>query len=72
MWAFSTVSARSLVFNNTNTTELDDNGVSMIVPLLDFVNHSHEPNCIVMPHHDKLTDSSYVMLNSLRTIEKGE
>ena len=57
LWAFSTVSARSLVLNNENMTEMNDpNAVSMIVPLLDMVNHSHDPNCIMLPFHDKLSE----------------
>ena len=44
----------------------------MIMPLLDFVNHSLEPNCIVLPYHDKVSDQSYVLLESIRPIKKGE
>ena len=62
MWAFSTVGSRSLIFNNEATAELDDKGLLMIVPLLDFVNHSAEPNCVVLPYHDKVSDRSYVLL----------
>ena len=57
LWAFSTVSARSLVLNNENVTEMTDpKAMSMIVPLFDMINHSREPNCIVLPLHDKLSD----------------
>ncbi len=62
LWAFSTVSARSLVLNNENVNEIPDEAVSMIVPLLDMVNHSPEPNCIFLPYHDKVSDTSYVTL----------
>lgn len=73
LWAFSTVSARSLVFNNEHETEMTDpNAVSMIVPLFDMLNHSREPNCIVVPFHDKLSEQSFVTLKSLRPIAKDE
>ncbi len=62
LWAFSTVSARSLVLNNENVSEIPDEAVSMIVPLLDMVNHSPSPNCIFLPYHDKVSDTSYVTL----------
>ena len=68
----STVSSRALVFNNETTSELDDNGLLMIVPLLDFVNHSQEPNCIILPYHDRVTDQSYVILQTIRQIKKGD
>ena len=73
LWALSTTSARSLVLNNENVTEMNDaNAVSMIVPLMDMINHSETPNCIILPYHDKVDDQSYVTLQSIRPIEKGE
>jgi len=73
LWAFSTVSARSLVLNNENVAEMPDpNSVTMIMPLLDLINHSREPNCIILPYHDKVSDQSYVTLQSLKPIGKDE
>lgn len=73
LWAFSTVSARALVFNNEHVAEMNDpNAFTMIVPLFDMVNHSREPNCVVLPYHDKLSDQSFVSLQSLRDIGKDE
>jgi len=34
----------------------------MMMPLLDMVNHSFDPNVIFVPYHDKLTDQSYVAM----------
>ena len=63
IWAFSTISARSLVLNNEHVSEITDpNAVTMILPLMDMVNHSPEPNCIMLPYHDKLSDKSFVIL----------
>ena len=73
LWAFSTVSARSLVLNNESVTEMNDqNAVTMILPLVDMINHSFDPNCVCLPYHDKVTDKSYVTLQTLRPIEKNE
>lgn len=52
--------------------EEDPNAVLMILPLLDYVNHSFDPNVIVVPAHDKINDESYVMLKALRDIDVGE
>lgn len=73
LWAFSTVSARSLVLNNESVTEMTDpNAVTMIIPLLDFINHSREPNCVILPYHDKLSNQSYATLQSIKPISKDE
>jgi len=50
----------------------DENAVFMILPLFDFVNHSQEPNCVFNGFHHKLEDESYVVLQTLREIRKGE
>ena len=44
----------------------------MILPLLDFINHSFNPNVIVTPHHDHFNDQSYVMLRAIRDIDAEE
>ena len=55
IWAFSIVSSRTLAFNNTAMADTTDpKAFISIVPLLDFINHSLEPNCIVVPFHDKV------------------
>ena len=73
LWAFSTVSARSLVLNNQSVSEMPDpNSVTMIVPLLDCLNHSREPNCVILPYHDKVSDQSWLMLQSIRPIAKND
>lgn len=73
LWAFTSVSARSLVMNNTNVTEMNDpKSVMMMMPLLDMVNHSSDPNCVILPYHDKTSDHSYVILQSIKPIAKGD
>ena len=73
MWAFSIVSSRALVFNNQAMPDTTDpKAFITIVPLLDFVNHSPEPNCIMLPYHDKVAGQSYVILKSIRDIPKDE
>lgn len=44
----------------------------MMIPLLDFLNHSKEPNVIVTPQHDQVNNRSYVVLTALRDIAAGE
>lgn len=73
MWAFSIVTSRALPLNNLPFyLEEDPNAVLMILPLLDYVNHSFDPNVIAVPGHDPINDESYVMLKALRNIESGE
>jgi hypothetical protein len=52
--------------------EEDPNAPLIILPFLDYLNHSFEPNCVVVPDHDRVNNNSYVMLRSLRDIQKGE
>ena len=57
LWAFTIVSTRSLVFNNEAMPATEDpNAFITILPLMDFVNHSMKPNCVVLSHHDKVSD----------------
>jgi hypothetical protein len=73
LWAFSIVGSRSLILNNTPMTpSLDPKQVIMILPLLDFINHSSEPNVVALPYHDRVNDNSYVVLQALREIQAGE
>jgi SET domain-containing protein len=44
----------------------------MIVPLLDYLNHATTPNCVVTGYHDKVQDTSFVILQALKDIEAGE
>lgn len=44
----------------------------MIVPIMDFINHSFDPNVVVLPHHDKLSNESYVTLKAVKDISKNE
>jgi hypothetical protein len=32
------------------------------MPILDFINHSFDPNVVALPYHDKVNDESYVIL----------
>jgi hypothetical protein len=73
LWAFSIVGSRALVLNNTPfVMEPNPEAAMMILPLFDFINHSFDPNVIVMPYHDKINEKSYVMLRALRDIEPEE
>ena len=73
MWAFTIVSSRSLVFNNRCMPDTTDpNAFITIMPLIDFVNHSLEPNCMAIPYHDKVDDESYVILKAIRDIAPNE
>jgi len=69
LWAFSIVGSRSLVLNNIlQPPTADPNAVLMILPILDFLNHSTDPNVIATPFHDSVSDQSYVVLRALREI----
>lgn len=50
----------------------DPNLLLMILPLLDLLNHAHEPNVGLLPLHDKLEDRSFLVLQALRDIEADE
>ena len=73
LWAFTIVSTRSLVFNNMAMPPTEDpKAFITILPLMDFINHSQEPNCIVLPYHDTVSDQSYAVLKTLRDIKENE
>mmetsp|Transcript_1728 Transcript_1728/g.1172 ORF Transcript_1728/g.1172 Transcript_1728/m.1172 type:complete len:119 (-) Transcript_1728:642-998(-) len=72
LWAWSTVSTRGLTLNNTHADPQDLNLVLMIMPLLDYINHSSTPNSIALPVHDKLLDTSFVEVRAIRDIAAGE
>ena len=73
MWAFTIVSSRSLVFNNRVMPDTTDpNAFITIMPLIDFVNHSLEPNCMAIPYHDKVNDESFVILKAIKDIKPNE
>lgn len=50
----------------------DPKACLMVMPLLDFVNHDHNPNVVALPYHDKVSDVSYVILNAIKDIVPGE
>ena len=57
LWAFNIVGSRSLILNNMpQPPTADPNAVMMILPILDFLNHSTTPNVIATPYHDKVSD----------------
>jgi len=67
------VGSRNLIINNQAYQDTSDpNAAFMIVPPLDFINHSSDPNVIVMPYHDKVSDHSYVVVQALKEISEGE
>ena len=71
LWAFSTVSSRHLTLNNTAASQ-DQNPFLMIMPLLDFINHSFEPNVIVLPFEDRVNGESFMMVQAIRDISENE
>ena len=73
LWAFTIVSSRSLVFNNVAMPATEDpKAFITIVPLLDFVNHAADPNCVAIPFHDAVDDQSYVVLKAIKDIEPNQ
>lgn len=43
-----------------------------MVPVLDYVNHSQTPNCVINGFHDRVQDQSFVALQTIREVEPGE
>ena len=67
LWAFSVVSSRQLSLNNGEGSQEDPNLQLLIMPLLDFVNHSpttqtEGPNVVALPYHDTVNNESFVLL----------
>ena len=44
----------------------------MIMPLLDFINHSFEPNVIMLPFEDRVNGESFMMVQAIRDISENE
>lgn len=83
LWAFSVVSSRQLSLNNGEQVMDDPNLQLLIMPLLDFINHTQPPltsseskeegpNVRAMPYHDPVNNESFVMLEALYDIKKGD
>jgi hypothetical protein len=78
------VSSRQLSLNNGEQVMDDPNLQLLIMPLLDFINHTQlpqtssdnnkeeGPNVRAMPYHDPVNNESFVMLEALRDIKKGD
>ncbi|CDW87175.1 set domain protein [Stylonychia lemnae] len=71
LWAFTTISQRHLVMMNQQLTN-DPNMIMLLVPLFDMLNHSQEPNVIITPYEDKITNESFVLLQAIKDIQKDE
>ena len=50
----------------------DPNLSLIMMPLLDMLNHSNQPNVAIMPYHDKLANKSFLSLTALREIGPDE
>ena len=71
LWASNTVSARHVCLHE-HEVEKDANLLLMMLPLLDLLNHSNEPNVGLMPMYDQFEDRSFLILKALRDIEANE
>lgn len=63
MWAFQTVSSRHLALNS-QTPNLNEKPLIMMLPLVDMINHSptFEPNVAILPYEDKIHDESLILV----------
>ena len=52
--------------------ENDENLRLILLPIIDLLNHSNEPNIGLRPMHDKVEDRGYVTITALRDIEADE
>jgi SET domain-containing protein len=44
----------------------------MMMPLMDMLNHSSEPNVAIIPYLDKIDDESFLFVQALRDINPDE
>ena len=72
LWALNVVSNRHIVLHD-HEMDKDPNLLLMMMPLMDFLNHSISPNAGIFPHVERLeNDHSYLVLKALRDIEADE
>ena len=53
LWAFNTVSSRHVVMHK-HEMDKDPNLLLLMMPLLDILNHSSDPNVAILPHRDTI------------------
>jgi hypothetical protein len=74
-WAFNIVSSRHTIFGNDNTAlkESPDHKC-ILTPLLDFVNHSFDPNCIIELETEEMKGKTmdFICLKAIKPIPIGE
>jgi hypothetical protein len=67
IWAYSNVLARKL------TVEAPKQNIEVLIPIVDYINHSSsDPNVVTMPFHDYTDGRSYLQVTTIRDIEEGE
>ena len=71
LWAFTIVSSRHLILNNEQPVD-DPKLLLLMMPLLDFINHSFDPNVVALPFHDKINNESYVIVQAIKDIKKHD
>jgi SET domain-containing protein len=71
LWALNTVSSRHIVLHD-HQMDSDPNLLLMMMPLLDLLNHSPEPNVAIRPHVDRTEGESFLVLQALRDIQPDE
>ena len=71
LWAFNIVSSRHVVMHE-HEMDKDPNLLLLMMPLLDMLNHSSDPNVAILPHRDTIQDQSFLILHALRDIKEDE
>jgi hypothetical protein len=67
LWAYSNVLTRKYSLN------IQNNPIEILIPIIDYLNHSSINNNVeVVPHFDRTSQTSSVILMSTRNIEPGE
>lgn len=71
LWALNTVSSRHITMHG-HLTEEDPSLLLMMMPILDLMNHSLDPNVGIIPYHDKMDNMSFLEVRALKDIAPNE
>ena len=56
----SIIRSRALNFDVENPKAYDKDTVLVVCPLVDMINHSFNPNCVLEPYYNSFENESYV------------
>lgn len=68
----SLIRSRNLNFSPHDPKKFTKDFIGIMCPLIDFINHSFDPNCKIEGQYLPVEGESIVIVRSVRPIEKGE